>query len=335
MSSSTFHLFPSLPAELQLRIWELACLPSQPHSRGLHYVSFDNEGEKLMPFGWKQAASSEQHDPTNNRSAYLWHGGLWAACRASRAVVMKHSRLNQWKELYERGRLEGNQPLQPNPDWDDGRDDVHPGLILMGEGHDTWYLMVYPARDIFCVTFNMESVQRTSERPYVLHGFPFLGLDCTILEVENFAIEFDPSWNHALPDHIIDLRMEESSRGLLARMIDEVATFVCPPTLWIVDKSVYWRAKPDRDYSTVFYDCDGEYVEVSWWDTCRDPSGAGKGKGPVTCFIRKLASLCDWHYADFGRGDWGPGYHDELIPRFSVRRSIKLLARRDNQLKQE
>ncbi|RSM12633.1 hypothetical protein CEP52_002415 [Fusarium oligoseptatum] len=247
---------------------------------------------------------------------------------------MKHTRLSQWKELYEKSHLEWTLPRECSPDWGDGREDVHPGLIVTDEGHDTWYLMVYPARDIFCVTFdNWEFLQQESEKSYVLQNFPFLGIDWEVLDVENLAVEFDPSWNHAVPDHIIDLRMEESPRGVLARMIDEIAQFPCPPSLWIVDKSVHWRAQPGRDYSTVFYDCDYEYVEIGWHHTCRDPSGAGKGKGSVTNFIRKLARLCNWYYTDFGPGDLSPGYHDELIDRFSVKKSIKLLARRDNQVK--
>ncbi|RSL72902.1 hypothetical protein CEP53_000983 [Fusarium sp. AF-6] len=115
-------------------------------------------------------------------------------------------------------------------------------------------------------------------------------------------------------------------------MVDEIAEFPCVPSLWIVDKSVHWQAEPDGDYSTVFYDCDHEYVEISWYHTCRDPSGAGKGKGSVTNFIRKLARLCDRYYTDFG--DWSPGYHDELIDRFSVKKSVKLLVRRDNQIRE-
>ncbi|RTE85413.1 hypothetical protein BHE90_000125 [Fusarium euwallaceae] len=247
---------------------------------------------------------------------------------------MKHTRLSQWKELYEKSHLEWTLPRECSPDWGDGREDVHPGLIVTDEGHDTWYLMVYPARDIFCVTFdNWEFLQQESEKSYVLQNFPFLGIDWEVLDVENLAVEFDPSWNHAVPDHIIDLRMEESPRGVLARMIDEIAQFPCPPSLWIVDKSVHWRAQPGRDYSTVFYDCDYEYVEIGWHHTCRDLSGAGKGKGSVTNFICKLARLCNWYYTDFGPGDLSPGYHDELVDRFSVKKSIKLLARRDNQVK--
>lgn len=149
--------------------------------------------------------------------------------------------------------------------------------------------------------------------------------------MENLALEFDLSWNHALPEYIYDLRMEESPRGLLAKLIDEMVYWLDFPGLWLVDKSVYWRAEPDRDYSTVFYDCDGEYVEIGWDDTYSDHSGTGAGQGPVTYFIRELASLCDSHYTDLSRGDLTPGYHEELVHQFSVEASVRLLVRRDKQ----
>ncbi|KAJ4198764.1 hypothetical protein NW767_008755 [Fusarium falciforme] len=200
----------------------------------------------------------------------------------------------------------------------------------MGEGHDAWYLMVYPARDIFCVTLNnWEFVERALENSNMFYNFPFLGIDWAALRVENLALEFDPSWNHALPKHIYDLRMEESPRGLLAKLIDEMVYWLSFTGLWLVDKSVHWWAEPDRDYSTVFYDCDGEYVAIGWDDTYSDHSGTGAGQGPVTYFIRKLARLCDSYYTDLSRGDLTPGYHEELVHQFSVKASVRLLVRRD------
>ncbi|EEU37033.1 uncharacterized protein NECHADRAFT_29528, partial [Fusarium vanettenii 77-13-4] len=74
MDSPTFHSFPRLPAELRPYIWQQGCLPSQQYHRGLHYFNL-NDQKKLIP--------------------------------ESRAVVMKHSRLMEWKEFQEKASREG------------------------------------------------------------------------------------------------------------------------------------------------------------------------------------------------------------------------------------
>ncbi|KAJ4251513.1 hypothetical protein NW762_011500 [Fusarium torreyae] len=40
--------------------------------------------------------------------------------------------------------------------------------------------------------------------------------------------------------------------------------------LWLVDKGTKWVARAGQSLSTVYYDCDAEYVEVGWEDTRSD-----------------------------------------------------------------
>ncbi|RSL39552.1 hypothetical protein CEP53_013976 [Fusarium sp. AF-6] len=354
MTPSIFHPFSRLPTELRLQIWENACLPSQQQSCGLHYFTL-NDDKKLVSSGWNRITSSELQALASqaNRSAYLWHGGLWTACKESRAVVMKHSRLKEWEDLLERAQREDKRaesheretgrartpPLRMHTmsDWVVGDEGAPPGMIVMREGHEEWYFIVYPTRDIFCVTAeNWESVLQS--RPYWddYHYLPVPGYDLFSLHVENIAFEFDPSWNHALPDDIFDLMMENSARGLLARMVEEmVSLYALRFNIWLVDKTARWLAQPDQFVGPVFHDCDDEYVQIGFYDTEYNPDKEPDGS-PITYFIRKFGCLGDFYYRDIERGPRSPGLDYVLDgPNFWAESSIRLLVRRDNQVVEE
>ncbi|CVL03331.1 uncharacterized protein FPRN_11717 [Fusarium proliferatum] len=109
MSPNTFHLFSQLPCELRLQIWESAIkkrttniydysqwnwgsvgveslMPQaqKKQSYGINYVRFVNTGDFIpLDCSWNKPR------PTN-RSAYLWHAGLWMACKESHEVMRKY-----------------------------------------------------------------------------------------------------------------------------------------------------------------------------------------------------------------------------------------------------
>jgi len=99
MSSPTFHPVPRLPAEIQLQIWKAACIISSfpgyesYEQAGLHYVNVDTvktggrDRLTLRALNNKQGPNGDEEIPNNNRSAYMWDGGLWGACRLSREVI--------------------------------------------------------------------------------------------------------------------------------------------------------------------------------------------------------------------------------------------------------
>lgn len=344
MGSSVFHPFPRLPTELRLEIWQYACLPSQKKRPGLHYFNLDHDN-KFVSFGWHQITSSELQGPASQarRSAYLWHGGLWTACKESRAVVMKHSQLKEWGDLIERAEREdkrtGNyRQISSMSRRGFGVEGVPPGMIVMREGHEEWYFIVYPTRDIFCVTAdNWETVLQSWSMSSAYHYLPAAGCDMLSLSVENIAFEFDPSWNQEFPTYIHKLMEENSARGCLARMVEEMVS----PTadrlnIWLVDKTARWRvAEPDKVIGSVFHDCDDEYVQIGFFDTYYDPD-RGQDTSPVTHFIQQFGSLGDFHYRDTERGGWSPDL-DYILerPNYWAESSIGLLVRRDNYVTDE
>ncbi|RSM12635.1 hypothetical protein CEP52_002417 [Fusarium oligoseptatum] len=266
---------------------------------------------------------------------------------------MKHSQLKEWEDLLERAQREDERAksheretgrartaplgMHTMSDWVVGDEGAPPGMIVMREGHEEWYFIVYPTRDIFCVTAeNWESGLRSRSYWDDYHYLPVPGYHLLSLHVQNIAFEFDPSWNHALPHNIYDLMMENSARGYLAKMVEEM---VSPDAdhfnIWLVDKTARWLAQPDQFVGPVFHDCDDEYVQIGFYDTYYDPEKEPDGS-PVTYFISQFGYLGDIYYRDVERGQWSPGLDDLLgRPKFWAESSIGLLVRRDNQVVEE
>ncbi|KAF4966972.1 hypothetical protein FSARC_5411 [Fusarium sarcochroum] len=342
MASATFHPFAKLPLELRLQIWEAACLPSSKHHRGLHYM--DIEAEELENRGamivlrcdW--SSPPEKRDPISlsNRSAYLWDGGLWRACKESRKVIVHHSHVNDWFRIQRICEDEHKWLGDQNGDWIGGDEAVPPSELIIQEDGEEWHLMVYPVRDVFCI-----SASDWASLPSLEHltiQVPFVGYDGDIYSfpAKNLALEFDSSWNLNWDfghDDLWDLREEESPRGLLANMLADVARdpdFL--PKLWLIDKSARWIARPGQDLSTVYHDCDSEYVEISCKDT-RSGTTKYASRGAVTEFMEKLGRVCDWEYNNEYRqaSCCCPclGYLDDP---FEVEKYVRILVRRDNEV---
>ncbi|KAF4981686.1 hypothetical protein FZEAL_2573 [Fusarium zealandicum] len=160
--------------------------------------------EQLIPIGWNEAIPEEQGHVlrASCRSAYLWDKGLRTACSESRAVITKHSWIEEWEELFQRAYNERRHHRHYKPGWVGGEEAVAPGMVTIREGHQEWHPMVYPSRDIFWVTANNSGKwpDQLGDHCILLHVRPFVGNEWQTLEAQDMALEFDPSWNHAFPD---------------------------------------------------------------------------------------------------------------------------------------
>ncbi|KAF5006250.1 hypothetical protein FDECE_7410 [Fusarium decemcellulare] len=315
--ASTFHQFSRLPAEVRWQIWEEACFPRQ--SRGLHYATLD----ATLHF--------VSHHFPGNRSAYSWDGGLWMACKESRVALEKHHYMQEWKE----SELRDPTEYQYSESWM-GSEKEAPGLVAVHDDHQAWHCVVYPARDIFCVTAH------NNDWESVMESWPWYGLlvivpfieDVTTLRVDNIALEFDPSWNVELSRDGYRFNDRKSPGSFLVRMLLDLAREDGIPNIWLIDNSARWRAKPGRDISPVSYGSDGEYVEIDWGEVCFDEVNE-EYKSSIVCFIQDLSREFDENLADAGRGDWTPDpYVDQIMMYYpiTVDRSVRLLVRRDNQV---
>lgn len=244
---------------------------------------------------------------------------------------MEHYQLREWND-----HLQQERRVPEYYYADGGREAVPPAMITVREGHDESYLTVYPTRDIFCVTSDSgESVFWSGDRRNIIHSLPFANSASKTLGVQNFAIEFDPSWNRFLPANIYTLKEEKSARGYLARMLENLADCSFWTKLWLIDKNVRWSTTSDREVGPVFYDYDREYVQIEVSDTDPDPN-SGANESTVACFIRRLGELGDKDYTGrymrAGDDEVDPGFWATDPSEFLVKEWIRLLVRRDNQV---
>ncbi|KAF4465911.1 tetracycline resistance [Fusarium albosuccineum] len=314
-----FHQFSRLPAELRMQIWEEACFPR--HLLGIHYFALDERKELIF----------NPSSYLSKRSASCWDGGLWMACKESRAVVGNHSQIEKWNKV----RLRADRECK-NPGRLVGKEEAIPGVVATQEGHEARHLMVYPSQDIFCVTANNTNWES------LLSSW----------DVKNIALEFEPSWILDFPRDLFDLNDGKSSRGFLAQVLINMAlSHSWSAVFWLIDKSARWRARPDRDISTVFSDSDGEYVEIDWseiYSGGEDESDIrsdgdyeskiqsdAECESPIVQFINKLAEFDEqiWLLLIDGLIVWGDiEASDWWRYTFSIKESIRLLVRRDNQV---
>ncbi|KAF4443023.1 hypothetical protein FACUT_1576 [Fusarium acutatum] len=263
MSSATFHLFPRLPTEIKIQIWKAACILSvipgcgYHEQAGLHYVNVDkveSEGRDrlaLRVLDKMQGPNDDEKIPNNNRSAYMWDGGLWGACKLSREVITKEISF-MWLRLpgYRQDHLDC------------------PAILTSRNAHEGQGYMVFPGRDVFFIrTTDWKSLPQHFEDCKT--DLPFFGpLYSSLVSVRKLAIEFDSSWVVDLPKTLEELKAENSARGLVATWIEGVASgWVNAPELYLIDKGTLLVQKT-RGYSRIDHDCDFKYnsMREEWYN---------------------------------------------------------------------
>ncbi|KAF9772581.1 hypothetical protein IL306_009695 [Fusarium sp. DS 682] len=231
--TSTFHPFPRLPTELQIKIWEEACFDVHisRHTSGdhaaLHYVNGGTDQSGRLVIRALDQASSD--DEEGNRSAYMWDAGLWMASKQSREAIYRQSFLNSVTVG------EFGSPFTGPPG-----------------GLDT--------RDAYNRQRYMRSFPREFDRCKA--GLPFFAWQNGGIPVYNLAIEFDSQWVLSLPGTLDELKAENSARGLVANWIEGMAAgWVNAPELFLIDKSTRLVAEPTPT-NPAYYDCDGGYIQI-------------------------------------------------------------------------
>ncbi|KAH6954540.1 hypothetical protein DER45DRAFT_596400 [Fusarium avenaceum] len=302
MASSTFHPFSRLPTEVRLKIWEAACFPFQQHHKGLHYVELfdvDDYHTKMRQIKHKnQDQDSDHSSHSANPSAYIWDVGLWTACKESREVVHLHLKIDD--------------PIKVRIDI---QEDSSQPVSRVNDGNDVQFGYLY---------------SHDSSQDHKL-------VDWCSLGVSNVAFEFDLSWNSNLPHCLNDMIEENSPRGMLAKALYHAVDGYRSPQLWIIDNKTPWLRSPDQDIHTVYYDCEDAYVEIDWEDTRIDTRRQAH-QGLATRFMERLSYLGQDDYNSYRfRGELSPWencvYYSNAT-EFFVEDAVKLLVRRDNEVKQ-
>ncbi|KAG8676431.1 hypothetical protein FPOAC2_02525 [Fusarium poae] len=336
MPFSTFHHFSRLPFELRQQIWEEACLPSGPLERGIQYLVLTADGLVPSPRNWAQTSKQDPSD-LKNKSAYLIDGGLWNACKESRQVIEKHTHSEAWVHLRNEAIDEDESFNSYKPGWDSGTSAIHPATIEIEDDTEEWHMLAYPSQDIFCIKLDATMPIPEEIEDSWLYTFFSRNSDGYSCRPDNIAFEFDQSWMVDSEMRYRDMTREHSVRGYWALLVDGQLVYEPRRALWIIDKNAKWfERSPERD-KIIYRDYDGDYVEVDWDDV---PESTGDGASlSASAFFDKFwganwFDLCGI-YSGFGPEFIHCGYEsNEEAYEFELKYRVKLLVRRDNQVKE-
>jgi hypothetical protein len=275
--TSTFALFPRLPCELRLQVWEFALRPFSAHKGGINYVyaiyeadAADADTKPLTIASWSRgiekgierkegqflcnrAQNGVSSDPSH-RSACLWDSGLLTACWESRDVIMRRCKKYQ----------QSTQPSRWAPYWPSYYEE--PSILHATDQDEDWYILCQRYKDIPCFTFpNWELLSKDESTEVGVHKIPLHDM-CEFHGAEIvFALEFDASWILNWPKNDFDIFDEASPRGYIARLLREYVRHpgasVC--LIWLMDrKAAPWETSESLEIPCrIFYDMDHDYVE--------------------------------------------------------------------------
>ncbi|KAK2123984.1 hypothetical protein NOF04DRAFT_1349492 [Fusarium oxysporum II5] len=261
MPPQTFHLFSQLPCELRLQIWESAIRKwttyfydsSTWNWVGLGAANPKPEAQEKHTYGknyWNKP------HPTN-RSVFLWHAGLWMACKESREVMRKRL----FKDPCSKGYPDDvdkqvNAGLRK---WfygiEEGVDVIWNGWGRKLEAYEPWLMATSP-RDMFCITPGNHSL---------LARFKLFTRRSDIYIYE-YAIEFDTDWTSELAG-LDKYRLTDRLSPTLAfaiKVFCEIATQQrsLPSVIHLIDRYSGWKSVSNAEEPSVYYDCKHQYIQI-------------------------------------------------------------------------
>ncbi|KAJ3550311.1 hypothetical protein NM208_g34 [Fusarium decemcellulare] len=300
-SPAKFYLFPVLPCELRLKIWELAVRPNDG-KRGLHHFSISNSERNIDP-SFRLVGTSYQNScyviaaPSRsplrrlisgaavNSSAYLWDAGLWTACKESREVMKRYFKVRQWAEKYPRRVGRGSaMPRHYDNEMARGRDCSFSATATVWDYPEQWQLTVQPLVDLFCIDIRGLHCC-AGQWADAIASFPFPRWWQANTSVRHIALEFNPRWNDHFPQNMGSMFFEYSARGFIVHNLWANTPSGPKVGTWLIDRRICWRALKDQP-AQVFYDCGEEYVEIN--SEQAKYQNDNQYKETAICFIKKL-----------------------------------------------
>ncbi|KAF5671569.1 hypothetical protein FDENT_10863 [Fusarium denticulatum] len=309
MAASSFPSFPRLPTELRLQIWIVACVSHQPDGHGIHYIDVEptsTEGT-LSPSSTFVACLAEG----DKDSACLRNGGLWTACKESRDVMIRYSRV-------------------------DNHDCAR--ISIRGKGED-WDSPVNPTHDIFCIRSKAWNTHDNHAEGWQIQLPDLSPRGSQTTNIQNIAFEFDQSWTKDLPKCYYDLMSETSARGFLSRLLYN--TFLndsTTPQIWIIVKNGQWTIDPYRPRPTnPWHDYDTDYVPVTPYFSCphclssHEFDGVFQSAKSFRNSLDALGGACEKDYRN-SSPLYDDAEHGAIYDSFGTLVGVKFLAHRDMQI---
>ncbi|KAK1989826.1 hypothetical protein LX36DRAFT_664853, partial [Colletotrichum falcatum] len=269
MAALEFYPFPLLPGELRDHIWDHSV---RPHGfRGVQYFSIFHEEKIPNDYACNLAPRILKHQyhfigaplPENvesrpswnrNRSTYAIDGGLWTACKESRAAMHRRYRPERWSELFDRERSRAKitatrgsrivcaEWFATNP-----KKYYHvPATFVVNSDSGYQHFTVLPAQDLIY----LQGYPSWESKLYFLRDFmPFSSPRHGFGGFNHLALEFDPSWTIEelsryerscvmREEHNLDRSHYDACEALVEAVRNEPYQHA---TIWLVDPRLRYR----------------------------------------------------------------------------------------------
>ncbi|KAF5534181.1 hypothetical protein FMEXI_11427 [Fusarium mexicanum] len=250
MDTTTFHPFPRLPYELREQIWQDACFQLAERRRNIYYVYMD-ENRNIWPrdYDWKTDDPSNRFGYTWH--SYIWHVGLWTACRESNYAV------REFEDLYfglprPRRCMRVVSPQKCDSLPRDQVIDLTEDICCINT--DSWGSLLRPWEPI--------SLHTDDPRPRKQLKKP-----------RNIGVKFDPSWEEELQKAVentcFDTVLRDFSPPLafMIRLLFEVAreVFRGRSKVMLIDDESEWQSFDTEGHGGCrIFDIGQEYVELGY-----------------------------------------------------------------------
>lgn len=273
-SERTFHGFSRLPRELRDMIWDGAM--RQLELPGVHFFSQTFTDDNCLSlqrrhycdgssgvdvFAAPETPLQFANGPTSwtneNPSSYMIDGGMWTACRESRAAMER------------RYNTAARYTLTPPSEINPGEGDAYTATNFFVRDGERQAITILPYRDLVCLT-SFSEVLRIQEPFPACRGFQ---------NPVNFAIKYNPAWdiigNH--PDSVVEwLSM------LYSTNLDKVVDYVLDRNstaekMWFIDYRL--ERNELENCNVVFYgdgfrlvECPHTWGFIEYFDTMVEAS---------------------------------------------------------------
>ncbi|KAI0893732.1 hypothetical protein F4806DRAFT_504118 [Annulohypoxylon nitens] len=316
MTLTTFHLFPQLPLEIQMLIWEAAIRPVAPSAHFFSVWNIEyNESYKNFPKlidgsavwqkpkfpGITRGLVPPRFDgigpgiPSwfdDNPSGYAIDSGIWTACRESRKAMLR-----RFGKKITAPPAEG-QSLETVDEYATG---------IVSENGQKRRITVNPKADLIC----LQQFNKYTTMPWVALASDVPILKMTRSPEYNIAFEFDHTWIPNMPliqqsmriSLFADQRRNHQLFNPNASTIDSIflaSSLLWAKNLWFID----YRISPDPkaeplDYNdgrlVVFQGNGCKFVEVRNEDRSRWDMGHETSEYAISSFFAKLDEAIRWY----------------------------------------
>ncbi|KAF4945720.1 hypothetical protein FGADI_11723 [Fusarium gaditjirri] len=296
-------------------IWD--CL-TPPY--GINYVSLDNEGDYIpLDCSWNKPHPG-------NGSAYLWHAGLWMACKESREVMRENWFNPRPPKGYPQDLDEQvNEGLRKWVYGDkEGVDVIWDGRGQRLEAYEPC-LKATSLGDMFCITpDNHRSLARLK-----------LSRERRDIYIYEYAVEFDPAWNSELAgfDNYLPMQCLSPTLAFAIQVFCEIAALErdLPQLLHLIDRYSVWKSVSNAEEPSVYYDCEHEFIQIDPSNSL--PTNRLVRYAPMLRFLdqvdRLLKNTLTWKRKT---SPWAWGNYGLPLDGLSVRKLLRVMARHDNEV---